>query len=121
MNQNIDLKQPTQLQRSNISESDLAEGDLENFELWEQYNSIIFLLIQMGYSLRAALLCVQLTQSSDSETVLRFVLPNELGVYTHPFLEEGKKKLCIICNDDQTKHNSEVSPKSLEKGRKISI
>ena len=92
MNQNIDLEQSAQLQRSNSSENDLAEGDLENSELYQQYQSIIYLLTQMGYSLRTALLCVQLTQSSDSETVLRFILPNELGVYTHPFLEEGKKK-----------------------------
>ena len=123
-NNDLDLEQQlpsVQLERGKSSETDFAEGDIENLEIYKLHTNAINQLVQMGYSLRAALLCVQITKSSAIEVNINFALMDERGVYTHPFLEKGTKKLCIICNDDQSKHDREADPKSFEKDRKTGI
>lgn len=95
--------------------------EIEEYELYKTYKNSINTLLQMGFSLRASLLCVQIAKSDDIDTLMQFALANDEGRYTHPFLEIGNDvQRCIICDDVQSKHDTSDDPKAFEDAQKLS-
>ena len=95
------------------------EVSLKKIPSYRENEGIINQLVQMGFSLRAAMLCTQLTGSNDLDYVLQYVTADENGFYNHPFLDEGPTKLCIICSDQQSKHVESVDPRQYERSNSI--
>lgn len=73
------------------------------------HESLIRQLLKMGFTLRAAMICVQITSSnsedSSLEKIFEFFTTNENGFYNHPFISEGKKESCAICFGIESKHS----------------
>lgn len=91
------------------------EVSLKKIPSYRENEGIINQLVQMGFSLRAAMLCTQLTGSNDLDYVLQYVTADEHGYYNHPFLDEGPTNLCIICSDQQSRHVESVDPRQYER------
>lgn len=97
------------------------ESTLRTFPNVVEHESIITQLLQMQFSLRAAMLCAQITGSNDLDHVLQFITSDENGFYNHPFLDEGTTKTCIICSDTRDKHVDALDPHQFENAQCISI
>lgn len=96
-----------------------AIPDLEGLRKIPSYienENIINLLVQMNFSLRAAMLCAQITGSNDLNTVLDFITSDDHGFYNHPYLEHETTRVCIICSDNQSKHLDRLDPSQFEQG-----
>jgi len=95
---------------------DFAPG-LRKMPSYAENETIINQLVQMNFSLRAAMLCVQITEASDLETVLQFITSDDYGFYNHPFIEQENSSTCIICSDIKQRHVDSLDPKQFEQGR----
>ena len=82
----------------------------------ENEEFIINQLVQLGFSLRAAMLCVQITGSKDLDHILQFITSDENGFYNHPYLEQEMTSSCIICSDSQDRHVDSLDPYEFEHG-----
>ena len=100
------------------SNTDGLEPFFQKIESVKKNEEILTQLVQMNFSMRAAMLCVQITASNDLEAILQFITTDESGFYNHPFLDSGSSEECIICSDAVSKHVDSVSPEVYEAKRR---
>lgn len=100
----------------NSLEPDSQHSKHSSYQPLTPYNNeeTITLLVEMGFTMKAAVFCLQLTGSNDIDQILQFITSEENGFYNHPFLDEQPNKTCLICSDIESKHVQSVGIEQLD-------